>query len=145
MKNNILKYKGYIAKVEYSVDDQCLHGKIDGISDLVTFESTDASAIEKEFQDAVDDYLALCSEIGKEPNKHYSGTFNIRIDPQIHRSLEFYATEHDLTLNAVVSEACGSFVRAGSTDSTWTKAIESKHLAADDWHSVNPSPLSRAA
>ena len=111
LSKNVLKYKGYIARIEFSADDQCLHGRIEGISDLVTFESTDAASIEQEFHDAVDDYLSFCAEVGKEPDKHYSGTFNVRIDQETHRALEYYAISHSLTLNAVVSEACESFVR----------------------------------
>ena len=36
--NNIVKYKEYWAKVEFDSEDCVLHGKIEGISDLVTFE-----------------------------------------------------------------------------------------------------------
>ena len=55
-----------MAKIEFSAEDKCLHGKIDGIADLVTFEADDAHEIEKEFRSAVDDYLNFCREIGKE-------------------------------------------------------------------------------
>ena len=61
----MLKYKGYMAKIESSAEDKCLHGKIDGIADLVTFEADNAHEIEKEFRSAVDDYLDFCREIGK--------------------------------------------------------------------------------
>lgn len=125
MTKDTMKYKGYIAKVEFSAEDRCLHGKIDGISDLVTFEATDATEIEKEFHDAVDDYLVFCSEIGKTPDKYYSGSFNVRLDPAVHKSMEFYAIEHRQSLNAVVAEACSSFIRgADSEEPTWVQLNE---------------------
>lgn len=70
MMKNLLEYKGYYGKVEYSVEEQILFGKIEGIVDLVTFESKNADEIEKEFRDAVDDYLDFCHQVGKEPEKN---------------------------------------------------------------------------
>ena len=56
---NTLQYKGYYTNIAYSAEDMVLHGKIEGIDDLVTFESEQASEIGKEFHEAVDDYLAM--------------------------------------------------------------------------------------
>ena len=72
--SNILAYRGYLSKIEYGVVDMVLHGKIEGIVDLVTFESDSADEIEKKFHKAVDDYLLFCEEVGKEPNKTYKGS-----------------------------------------------------------------------
>lgn len=147
MSKKVLSYKGYIAKVEFSIEDKCLHGKIEGISDLVTFESDSAIEIEQEFRSAVDDYLAFCAEVGKEPNKSYSGTFNIRIDPSIHKSLDYYAIEHDTTLNSVVSEACGAFVKTDSMKAAkeWSIASEKTPLVPEGWDTCTLSPLQSAA
>lgn len=57
----ILKYKNYITNIEYSEEDNVFYGKIEGISDLVNFESEDLDRIEQEFHDAVDDYLLFCN------------------------------------------------------------------------------------
>ncbi len=77
---NVLEYKGYYTQVEYDYDDCVLYGKIEGIGDLVNFDSESASGIEQAFHEAVDEYLAFCSEVGKEPDKTYKGSFNIRIE-----------------------------------------------------------------
>ena len=71
MSENVLKYKGYSAVVEYSAEDKVFFGKIDGIRDLVSFCSENAAEIEKEFQTAVNDYLLFCVEVGKEPDREY--------------------------------------------------------------------------
>ena len=60
-----IEYKDYWANIEYSAHDKVLYGKIEGIEDLVTFESESAADIEKEFHSAVDDYLTFCEEVGK--------------------------------------------------------------------------------
>ena len=60
---NILKYKNYFTKIEYSAEDQVLYGKIEGIKDLVNFESEDLNRIEQAFHDAVDDYVLFCKTL----------------------------------------------------------------------------------
>lgn len=63
----ILNYKEYSAIAEYSAADKIFYGKILGISDLVDFQSETPQTLEDEFCKSVDDYLAFCREIGKEP------------------------------------------------------------------------------
>lgn len=62
-----MTYKGYSARPEYSAEDGVFFGRLLGINDLVNFESANAEGLEEEFHKAVDDYLAFCSEIGKQP------------------------------------------------------------------------------
>jgi predicted HicB family RNase H-like nuclease len=45
----------------------------------VDFQTSNIADVEKEFHCAVDDYLIFCSEVEKEPEKEYKGTFNVRI------------------------------------------------------------------
>ena len=54
---NRFDYKGYYTLIHFDSEDKVLYGKIEGIDDLVTFESDSAKEIEKEFHDAVDDWL----------------------------------------------------------------------------------------
>ena len=111
MSGNVLKYKGYSAIIEYSAEDQVLHGKIDGIRDMVDFSSESATEIEKEFQTAVDEYLAFCAEIGKEPDREYSGTFNVRIKPETHRQIAIRASHEGHSLNAEVEKAIENYLK----------------------------------
>ena len=60
---SILTYKGYFTVIEFEAEDKVLYGKIEGIDDLVTFESDSAKEIEKEFHNAVDDWLKFKKEI----------------------------------------------------------------------------------
>ena len=110
MKNNILRYQGYIAKPEYSADDKLFYGKILGIDDLVDFSAENAKNLEHEFQSAVDDYLEFCKEIGKEPQKEYSGVFNVRISPELHQKISVLAQSEGISLNKAVEQAISAFV-----------------------------------
>ena len=108
--NKVMEYKGYHARIEFDVEDCTLHGKIEGINDLVTFESRNPLSIKKEFEKAVDDYLEFCKEVGKEPDKEYKGTFNVRIQPELHKRLALVALMNGETLNASVEKAIREYV-----------------------------------
>ncbi|MBQ3687297.1 MAG: type II toxin-antitoxin system HicB family antitoxin, partial [Treponema sp.] len=54
---------------------------------------------------AVDDYLSLCEQEGKEPEKAYKGSFNIRISPNLHKKLAIYTMEHGMSLNSFIERS----------------------------------------
>ncbi|MCR5430289.1 MAG: type II toxin-antitoxin system HicB family antitoxin [Eubacterium sp.] len=109
--SNLLEYKGYYTKIEYSSEDNILFGQIEGIDDLVLFESDSLNNVEKEFHSAVDDYLAFCESEGDEPNKPYSGKFNVRIKPELHRELALRAYKDDISLNQTVEKAIEKYLK----------------------------------
>jgi predicted HicB family RNase H-like nuclease len=100
---NILKYKGYTGSVFFDAEDKIFHGRVLGLSSaLIGFEGATVIEIEKDFQNAVDDYLTMCAEQGKEPEKPFKGSFNIRLNPNLHGRLVIDATNKGMTLNAYV-------------------------------------------
>ena len=103
--NNVLEYKSYIGTIEFSADDNCFFGKIIGINDLVSFEGSSVEEIRTAFTEAVDDYLEMCAENGKEPDKSYKGSFNVRIDPALHRKAASFAAYTHISLNQLVETA----------------------------------------
>ena len=60
-----VEYKGYVGSVRYSGEDEIFHGKLEGISDLVTYEGHDVETLKMAFHEAGDDYLAVCGKNGK--------------------------------------------------------------------------------
>lgn len=61
-------HRGYRGEAEYDADATVYHGRVVGIRDVVTFETPDRHRLEREFADAVDDYLAMCAERGEAPD-----------------------------------------------------------------------------
>lgn len=123
-KKNILMHKGYYTKIEYSAEDSLLWGKIEGINDLVLFESGDPNLIKQEFIQAVDEYLSFCDENNLIPEKPYKGSFNIRIAPQLHKSLALYSFQNDISINASVEKAIRELLAPKRTMNTvdgWMK------------------------
>ena len=107
---NIWEYKGYHTKVEFDTEKLILYGKVEGINDLVTFESSTIKNAKKEFEKAVDEYLAFCKEVGKSPEKEYKGSFNVRISPKLHRELAVLASVNHESLNQTVEKAISCYV-----------------------------------
>lgn len=111
-----MEYKGYTARVEFDQDAGILFGEVEGLRDVVTFEATDVSGLEKAFHDSVDDYLAMCAERGEDPEKPYSGKFIVRVDPKLHREIATAAARAGKSLNAFTTEVLGDWVaRSGQT------------------------------
>ena len=105
MKSDMLKYKGYRATVAYDEEDAILVGEVFGVSDSLNFHGRSVSELEESFHNCIDNYLDLCSSIGKEPQKEFSGSFNVRTTPKIHERAAEYAAENGCSLNQVVTMA----------------------------------------
>ncbi len=103
--NDILEYKSYYATVNFNAEDEVFHGRIIGINDLVNFEGTTVRELKKAFHEAVEDYLTTCKELGKEPEKTYKGSFNVRIPSELHRQAARYASIQNMSLNDFVRHA----------------------------------------
>lgn len=110
MKENMLEYKGYHTIVRYNAETGILRGIIEGINDFVDFQTDNLSEVKNEFHRAVDDYLEFCAEVGKEPEKEYRGTFNVRIKPELHKKLALRALENGESLNSVVERAISLYL-----------------------------------
>lgn len=65
MMKNYFEHKGYTGTMEFSAEDKVFFGKVHGITDLVTFEGATVNELETAFKEAVDDYLEICRELGK--------------------------------------------------------------------------------
>lgn len=102
---NYLKYKQYLATVEYSTEDEVFYGKLFGINDLVTFEGASVKEIKSAFEEAVDDYIETCKELNKKPGKSFKGSFNVRVPSELHKDAAFIAVQNNMSLNDFVKGA----------------------------------------
>ncbi len=100
----MLKYKDYTGIVEYDADGKILTGEVIGLRDVVTFQGRTPDELESSFHNSVDFYLEMCQQDGVSPDKAFSGRFNIRIAPHIHRQIAARAAQERISLNQWVSE-----------------------------------------
>jgi predicted HicB family RNase H-like nuclease len=78
----------------------------------VTFEGENVTGLKKAFKETVEDYLVMCKEAGKEPQKSYKGSFNIRISPELHKEAAVIASREGISLIAFVEKAIFDEVHA---------------------------------
>lgn len=102
---NILKHNGYIGEFEIDLVHNMMTGHIAGINDVVTFSGKTVKELQKAFESSVDDYLETCKALGEDPEKPYSGKFNVRIPSDLHRILALVAKTQGTSLNDVVVKA----------------------------------------
>ena len=91
--------------VEYDAQAKVFHGDVINTRDVITFQGITVNEIEKAFKDSVDDYLTWCAEEGVEPEKPYSGKFNVRLSPELHRQIAILAKKTHVSLNNFVEKA----------------------------------------
>lgn len=101
-----LKYKGYTGSVEFSAEDNCLFGKVQGLhGTLISYEGTTIDEIRDDFEGAVDDYLASCEERGIEAAKPYSGKLVVRMASDLHSRVAALAEATGTTINEIINRA----------------------------------------
>ena len=100
-----LKYKGYTGTIEIDTDSDQLCGHVLFLRGLIVYEADTLPKLRRAFEAAVDDYLASCAADGTSPEKPASGTFNVRIGPELHAQVIVAAHQADISLNEWVKRA----------------------------------------
>jgi predicted HicB family RNase H-like nuclease len=98
----MLIYKGYIGHVIFDDEAEIFHGEVINIRDIVTFQGDTVKQIKKEFKNSIDIYLEFCRENNEEPDKPFSGKFNIRVSPELHKDAVIAAKKSGCSLNSWV-------------------------------------------
>ena len=101
---NTLHYKGYQGRFDYDAEADIFHGEVMHLNDVVTFQGRSIDELKTALADSVDDYLELCKEVGKKPEKPFSGRFNIRISPELHQQISKRAADTGMSLNSWIVE-----------------------------------------
>jgi predicted HicB family RNase H-like nuclease len=105
MSKKILEHKGFQGSTELSLENNVLYGKILHIDDLISYEADTPIGLSEAFIEAVEDYLDTCKEMGLEPNRPFSGTFNVRVGRDLHRDAARHAMREGKSLNDFVKDA----------------------------------------
>ncbi len=129
-----MRYRDYVAHVEFDDEAGIFHGEVVNTRDVITFQGTSVSELRDAFKDSVDDYLAFCKEQGEEPDRPFSGKFIVRVSDDVHRNIYVAAKKTGKSLNAWVIDvldkvASESFPVPGK--STRTSLDEIKALLLD--------------
>ena len=102
--NKLMEYCGYHAEVSYEPEDRIFVGQVTGITDMLCFHGSTVDELEEMFHQSIDNYLDMCRETGKAPDKEFTGTFVVEITPELHGKLTGDAAERGITFNQYVSQ-----------------------------------------
>jgi predicted HicB family RNase H-like nuclease len=100
-----MKYKGYEAVIEFDEIDQLFFGRVINTRDVISFDGKTVDELRESFIAVIEEYLEDCKREGKEPDKAYSGQFNLRISPELHRKISIEAKKQNVSLNTFVEQA----------------------------------------
>ena len=64
-----MEYRGYRGIVTFDDEAGPLHGEVAGTRDVITFQGDSMSEMRRAFMDSVDEYLAVCAEKGRQPDR----------------------------------------------------------------------------
>lgn len=101
---NMMKYKSYVARIEYDEEDRIFVGHLAGINDIVGFHGTTVTELENAFHESVDNYIAISEETGRIAQKPYSGKLMLRVSSDIHAAVATAAQVHGKSINQWASE-----------------------------------------
>ena len=110
---NIMKYKGYWAEINYSDEDECFCGKIEGLKNsLILFEGNTVKELKKDFKEAIDDYLQFCKETNTKPEKQCKGSLNVRLGAELHNEARMKSIEENISINELIKNAVIAYLNA---------------------------------
>jgi predicted HicB family RNase H-like nuclease len=148
MKNKLLEYKGYCASINVSVEDGCLFGKVEFINDSIVFGADTVPELQSTFEAEIEDYLDFCKEVGKNPDKTMTGSFNVRIGADLHKQAVTRAKTDDVALNEIIKKAVDQYVNSPSeihnhvtvsVQSTDTKSVTTQPYEISPYPAWTPS------
>lgn len=119
-----MKYKGYQGQVTYDEDAKLFHGEVVGLRDVVTFQGTSVDELEQAFKDSVDEYLDFCKELGRTPEKPFSGNLLLRLPPELHERAAYEAKCSGVSLNTWLKQGVQHLLSSSPTH----KSNRRKHV-----------------
>jgi predicted HicB family RNase H-like nuclease len=105
-----LQHRGYNGSVEYSAEDKMLHGRVVGIRDMISFGGKSVRELEKNFREAVEEYIEFCKKRGKAPDKPFKGSLSVRLRDGLHAKAAIFAEKNDVKVNTIINDALDEYL-----------------------------------
>ncbi len=109
--SDLMEYKGFKARVEYSADDEVFFGRLIGIEDIVTFEAKTVRELKKAMKEAVEFHIEVCERTGQQIKKPYSGNVLFRLPSELHAKIAETAAKKGKSVNEWGKEVMESAVK----------------------------------
>ena len=102
---NLMRYRGYLARIDYDDLDGVFVGNVLGLSEAISFVGGSAAELRGDFEFAIDHYLSVCKAAGIAPQKQASGKLLLRLPIETHAALQIAAKVQRLSVNDWLVEA----------------------------------------
>ena len=99
-----MTHDGYLATIELDEEAGLFHGEVINTRDVLTFQGRTPEELKTAFAETIADYIDWCRERGKSPERPFSGTFSVRVKPEVHRRAAAAAAREGKSLNGLVAE-----------------------------------------
>lgn len=109
--NNLMEYRGFTAKIEYSTDDEVFFGRLLGTEDVVTFEGQTVEQLKDAMKEAVDFHIEVCEKAGRKA-KNYSGKLLFRFNSELHAKIARAAARRGKSVNEFGKEIFETAVKS---------------------------------
>lgn len=103
------EYKDFVAKTYFDASEGLLYAQVLNSASPISVHADNPKALEKEFRQLIDDYIAICEANDMPAKKEFSGKFNVRISSELHESLSLIATHKGKSLNEIAISAFEKF------------------------------------
>jgi len=99
-----MTYDGYVAQIDVDQDAELLSGIVVNARATLHFTGRSVEELRQAFGDTIADFREWCKERGVEPEKPYSGTLSLRIDPELHRRVAERAAKSGASINQFIAD-----------------------------------------
>lgn len=110
---NLMEINGHKASIAFDPEIGMFRGEFIGLNGGADFYAKDVEGLHEEGKKSLTLYLELCKEKGIEPNKTFSGKFNLRISPQLHEDVTATAAAQNKSLNQWIAETLDQATHGG--------------------------------
>jgi len=102
---NIMRYKGYLARIDFDEADGVFVGNVLGLSERISFHGASVDELRGDFEFAIDHYLSVCLEAGISPEKQAGGRVLLRLTAESHAGALVAAQAAGISLNEWLAQA----------------------------------------
>ena len=96
---NIMRYNGYLARIDYDETDRVFSGNVLGLAEHISFHGASVNELRGDFEFAIDHYISVCREAGINPQKQAGGKILLRLPSETHAEALIAAQAAGLSLN----------------------------------------------
>jgi predicted HicB family RNase H-like nuclease len=95
-----LSYRGFQASVDIKPLRKLLVGRVLGVSPALEFSGESVASLIDAFHRRIDAHIEACAKAKRPVRRAYSGTFQVRISPDLHRRAAEAASELGVPLTS---------------------------------------------